>query len=88
MQVFAQARSDIEAKNENYCRATEAALKSSRERTKELVQELNALKEKQTPCGFANHVLEEENCNLGNKVKAAEQYIKVWLCSPVPFILI
>ncbi|KAJ6668847.1 hypothetical protein lerEdw1_012333 [Lerista edwardsae] len=76
-QDFAQGRSDLETKNENYCRETEAALKSCRERTKELLQELNTLKEQETPCGIANLALEEENYKLDNKLKAAEQYIKM-----------
>ncbi|XP_066488340.1 centromere-associated protein E [Tiliqua scincoides] len=75
-QVFYDDRRELETRNNNYCEETEATLKTCRERTKELLQELKTLKEQQTPCGIANHALEEENYNLGNKLKAAEQYIK------------
>ncbi|XP_053113451.1 centromere-associated protein E isoform X2 [Hemicordylus capensis] len=75
-QVFIQAKSELESKNADYCRETEAALKTCKERTRELLQKLNSLKEQQTPCGIANLALEEENYKLGNELKASQQGIK------------
>ncbi|XP_062992506.1 centromere-associated protein E [Elgaria multicarinata webbii] len=72
-QVYIQARSELETRNAEYCRETEAALEACREQTKELLLELNTLEEKQKPCGLANLALEEENYQLGNKLKATEQ---------------
>ncbi|XP_053259915.1 centromere-associated protein E [Podarcis raffonei] len=58
------------------CRKAEAALKASKEQIQELLLELNTLKEKQTHCAAANLALEEENCKLGDKLKATEEQQK------------
>ncbi|XP_054845456.1 centromere-associated protein E [Eublepharis macularius] len=72
-QVLIEAREELEARKANYCTEAEAALKICRERTRELLQELNTLKELQVPSGHANLILEEENYRLDSKLKAQDQ---------------
>jgi len=52
-------------------------LKQKKEKSEELLQELNTLKEQLAPGGSASLALEEENYKLHNKLKGAEQDIKV-----------
>lgn len=52
-------------------------MQQRKEKSEELLQELNSLKEQRAPGGSASLVLEEENYRLHNKLKAAEQDVKV-----------
>nr|XP_034968217.1 centromere-associated protein E isoform X1 [Zootoca vivipara] len=71
-EAFLQSQS-LYTKQAEYCREAEAALKASKDRSQELLLELNILKEEQTHCAAANLALEEENSKLGNKLKAMEE---------------
>ncbi|XP_015261251.1 PREDICTED: centromere-associated protein E [Gekko japonicus] len=72
-QVLMEMREELESRNANYCKETEATLKTCRERTRELLQALNTLKEHQVPSGHADLILEEENYRLESKLKAQDQ---------------
>lgn len=52
-------------------------MKQIKEKSEELLLELNTLKEQLGPGGSASLALQEENYRLHNKLKAAEQDIKV-----------
>ncbi|XP_063166802.1 centromere-associated protein E [Candoia aspera] len=75
-QPYFQARSELEARNANYCREIDATLKACREETKELILQLDMLKKEQKSCAVANMALEEENHKLRYKLKATDQDIK------------
>ncbi|XP_048366029.1 centromere-associated protein E isoform X7 [Sphaerodactylus townsendi] len=71
-----EAKEELESKNKNYCKETEASLKACRERTRELHLALNMAKEQQTPSGHADLILEDENCRLESKLRAQDQAMK------------
>uniref|UniRef100_A0A8C8E6R5 Centromere protein E n=1 Tax=Otus sunia TaxID=257818 RepID=A0A8C8E6R5_9STRI len=68
---------NLDAKTTNYCKNADAESKQRKEKSEELLQELSTLKEQLAPGGSASLALEEENYRLHNKLKAAEQDIKV-----------
>ncbi|XP_008936501.1 PREDICTED: centromere-associated protein E, partial [Merops nubicus] len=74
--VLFQLSSELDARTANYCKNADGELKQRKEKSKELLQELNTLKEQLAPGGSASLALEEENYRLHNKLKAAEQDIK------------
>ncbi|XP_060088631.1 centromere-associated protein E [Heteronotia binoei] len=74
-QVLMETREELESRNANYCKETEATLKTCRERTSELLQALT-LKEQQAPSSRADLILEEENYRLESKLKTQDQDIQ------------
>ncbi|NXD81999.1 CENPE protein, partial [Halcyon senegalensis] len=76
VKILLQLSSELDARTANYCKDADVELKQRKEKSKELLQELNTLKEKLAPGGSASLALEEENYRLHNKLKAAEQDIK------------
>ncbi|KAL8206872.1 UNVERIFIED_CONTAM: hypothetical protein K2H54_032843 [Gekko kuhli] len=76
-QALMETREELESRNANYCKETEATLKTCRERTRELLQAFNTLKEHQVPSGHADLILEEENYRLESKLKAQDQDMQV-----------
>ena len=76
-QILLQLSSELDARTANYCENADVESKQRKEKSEELLQELNTLKEQLAPSGSASLALEEENYRLHNKLKAAEQDIKV-----------
>lgn len=76
-QILFELSSELSARTADYCKNADVELKQRKEKSEELLQELNALKEQLAPGGSASLALEEENYRLHNKLKAAEQDIKV-----------
>ncbi|XP_074946836.1 centromere-associated protein E isoform X2 [Phalacrocorax aristotelis] len=76
VKIVLQLSSELDARTANYCKNADVELKQTKEKSKELLQELNTLKEQLAPGGSASLALEEENYGLRNKLKAAEQDIK------------
>lgn len=76
-QILLQLSSELDARTANYCKNADVELKQRKGKSEELLQELNTLKEQLVPGGSASLALEEENYRLHNKLKAAEQDIKV-----------
>ncbi|KAM9295927.1 centromere-associated protein E [Morus bassanus] len=76
VKILLQLSSELDARTANYCKNADVESKQRKERSKELLQELNTLKEQLAPGGSASLALEEENYRLRNKLKAAEQDIK------------
>ncbi|NXJ98678.1 CENPE protein, partial [Corythaixoides concolor] len=76
VKILLQLSSELDARTANYCKNADVELKQRTEKSEELLQELNALKEQLAPGGSASLALEEENYRLHNKLKAAEQDIK------------
>uniref|UniRef100_A0A8D0FTF3 Centromere protein E n=1 Tax=Strix occidentalis caurina TaxID=311401 RepID=A0A8D0FTF3_STROC len=77
VKILLQLSSELDAKTTNYCKNADAESKQRKEKSEELLQELSTLKEQLAPGGSASLALEEENYRLHNKLKAAEQDIKV-----------
>ncbi|XP_062838529.1 centromere-associated protein E isoform X2 [Anolis carolinensis] len=81
-QAYAQAKIELDTRNTDYCKETEAALKACREQTKELLLELSTLKEeeeikeKQNNSYDATLARIQKNHQLENELKAAEVDIK------------
>ncbi|KAM8808262.1 centromere-associated protein E [Eudromia elegans] len=73
VKVLLQLCSELNAQSANYCKKADAECKLSKEKTEELLQELNNTKEQLAPGASASQVLEEENYRLRNKLQAAEQ---------------
>ncbi|XP_032042690.1 centromere-associated protein E-like [Aythya fuligula] len=71
--TFSPLNSELNDRTSNYCKNADAEYKRTKEKTEELLQELNALKEQLAPGGSAHLLLEEENNRLHNRLKAAEQ---------------
>lgn len=69
-------REELESRNANYCKETEATLETCRERTRELLQALSTLKEQQAPSGHADLILEEENYRLQSKLKDQDLQVR------------
>ncbi|XP_009951789.1 PREDICTED: centromere-associated protein E, partial [Leptosomus discolor] len=76
VKILLQLSSELDARTANYCENADAELKQRKEKSEELLQELNSLKEQLAPGGSVSLALEEENYRLRNKLKAAEQDIK------------
>lgn len=76
-QTFSPLNSELNDRTSNYCKNADAEYKRTKEKTEELLQELNTLKEQLAPGGSAHLLLEEENNRLHNHLKAAEQDKKV-----------
>ncbi|GAB0188919.1 centromere-associated protein E [Grus japonensis] len=76
VKILLQLSSELDARTANYCKNADVELKQRKERSEELCQELNTLKEQLAPGGSASLALEEENYRLKNKLKDAEQNIK------------
>ncbi|NWY58821.1 CENPE protein, partial [Chionis minor] len=77
VKVLLQISSELDARTVHYCKNADIELKQRQEKCEELLRELNSLKEQLAPGGSASVALEEENYRLHNKLKAAEQDIKV-----------
>ncbi|XP_062430902.1 centromere-associated protein E [Rhea pennata] len=73
VKVLLQLSSELDAKTADYCRRADAEQKLRKEKTEELLQELNNIKEQLAPGASASLALEEENYRLHNKLEAAEQ---------------
>ncbi|XP_030348610.1 centromere-associated protein E isoform X2 [Strigops habroptila] len=76
VKILLQLSSELDARTASYCQNADIESKQRKEKSEELLQELNTLKEQQAPGGSASHVLEEENYRLHNKLQAAEQDVK------------
>ncbi|XP_009980706.1 PREDICTED: centromere-associated protein E, partial [Tauraco erythrolophus] len=76
VKILLQLSSELDARTANYCKNADVESKQRKEKSGELLQELNALREQLAPGGSASLALEEENYRLHNKLKAAEQDIK------------
>ncbi|NXI63346.1 CENPE protein, partial [Anseranas semipalmata] len=76
VKILLQLSSELDDRTSSYCKNADVEWKRRKEKTEELLQELNTLKEKLAPGGSASLLLEEENYRLHNKLKAAEQDIK------------
>lgn len=76
-QVLLQLSSELDARTASYCQNADVESKQRKEKSEELFQVLNTLKEQLAPGGSASHVLEEENYRLHNKLQAAEQDVEV-----------
>ncbi|XP_050751995.1 centromere-associated protein E [Gymnogyps californianus] len=76
VKILLQLSSELDARTANYCENADVESKQRKEKSEELLQELNTLKEQLAPGGSASLALEEENYRLHNKLKAAEQDIK------------
>ncbi|NWX00924.1 CENPE protein, partial [Caloenas nicobarica] len=74
--ILLQLSSELDARTANYCKNADVELKQRKEKSEELLQELNTLKEQLGPGGSASLALQEENYRLHNKLKAAGQDIK------------
>ncbi|KAK2546150.1 hypothetical protein Q9966_000619 [Columba livia] len=74
--ILLQLSSELDARTANYCKNADIELKQIKEKSEELLLELNTLKEQLGPGGSASLALQEENYRLHNKLKAAEQDIK------------
>ncbi|XP_071893057.1 centromere-associated protein E isoform X2 [Anas platyrhynchos] len=73
VKTFSPLNSELNDRTSNYCKNADAEYKQTKEKTEELLQELNTLKEQLAPGGSAHLLLEEENNRLHNRLKAAEQ---------------
>ncbi|XP_071893049.1 centromere-associated protein E isoform X3 [Anas platyrhynchos] len=73
VKTFSPLNSELNDRTSNYCKNADAEYKRTKEKTEELLQELNTLKEQLAPGGSAHLLLEEENNRLHNCLKAAEQ---------------
>ncbi|NWQ94216.1 CENPE protein, partial [Burhinus bistriatus] len=76
VKILVQLSSELDARTANYRKNADVESKQRKEKSEELLQELNSLKERLAPGGSASLALEEENYRLHNKLKAAEQDIK------------
>ncbi|NWI17167.1 CENPE protein, partial [Crypturellus soui] len=76
VKILLQLSSELDAKSADYCKRAESECKLRKEKTRELFQELNNIKEQLAPGASASLLLEEENYRLHNKLKATEQDIK------------
>ncbi|NXV50361.1 CENPE protein, partial [Uria aalge] len=76
VKILLQLSSELDARTTNYCKNADVESKQRKEKSGELLQELNSLKEQLVPGGSASLALEEENYRLHNKLKTAEQDIK------------
>ncbi|KAM9258832.1 centromere-associated protein E [Cariama cristata] len=76
VKILLQLSSELDTRTASYCENADVESKQRKEKSEELLQELNTLKEQLAPGGSASLALEEENYRLHNKLKAAEQDIK------------
>nr|XP_047922404.1 centromere-associated protein E isoform X1 [Anser cygnoides] len=73
VKMLLQLTSELNDRTSNYCKNADIEWKQRKEKTEELLQELNTLKKQLAPGGSAHLLLEEENYRLNNHLKAAEQ---------------
>ncbi|XP_035181738.1 centromere-associated protein E [Oxyura jamaicensis] len=73
VKTLLQLTSELNDRTSNYCKNADVEWKQRKEKTEELLQELNTLKDQLAPGGSAHLLLEEENYRLHNHLKAAEQ---------------
>ncbi|KAM9381539.1 centromere-associated protein E [Phaethornis superciliosus] len=76
VKILLQLSSELDTRTASYCKNADAESNQRKEKSEELLQELNSLKEHLAPGGSASLALEEENYRLHNKLKAAEQDIR------------
>ncbi|KAM4672946.1 centromere-associated protein E [Amazona ochrocephala] len=76
VKILLQLSSELDARTASYCQNADVESKQRKEKTEELLRELNTLKEQLAPGGSASHALKEENYRLRNKLQAAEQDVK------------
>ncbi|XP_009472953.1 PREDICTED: LOW QUALITY PROTEIN: centromere-associated protein E [Nipponia nippon] len=76
VKTLLQLSSELDTRTANYCKNADVESKQRKEKSEELLQELNTLREQLAPGGSASLALEEENYRLHNKLKTAEQDIK------------
>ncbi|KAM6313339.1 centromere-associated protein E [Aegotheles albertisi] len=76
VKILLQLSSELGARTASYCKNADVELKQRKEKSEEMLQELNTLKEQLASGGSASLALEEENYRLRNKLMAAEQDIK------------
>ncbi|XP_062492693.1 centromere-associated protein E isoform X1 [Pezoporus occidentalis] len=76
VKILLQLSSELDARTASYCQNADVESKQRKEKSEELLQELNTLKEQLAPGGSASQALEEENYRLRNKLQAAEQDVK------------
>ncbi|NXE22664.1 CENPE protein, partial [Ardeotis kori] len=76
VKVLLQLSSELDARTANYCKNADVELAQRKEKSEELLQEINTLKEQLAPGGSASLALQEENSRLYNKLQAAEQDTK------------
>ncbi|KAM6072935.1 centromere-associated protein E isoform 2-T2 [Theristicus caerulescens] len=76
VKILLQLSSELDTRTANYCKNADVESKQRKEKSEELLQELNTLKEQLAPGGSASLALEEENYRLHNKLKTAEQDMK------------
>ncbi|NWX86261.1 CENPE protein, partial [Nothoprocta pentlandii] len=76
VKVLLQLSSELDAKSADYCKRADGECKLSKEKTEELLQELNNAKGQLAPGASASLLLEEENYRLLKKLKATEQDMK------------
>uniref|UniRef100_A0A8C6IS92 Uncharacterized protein n=1 Tax=Melopsittacus undulatus TaxID=13146 RepID=A0A8C6IS92_MELUD len=76
VKILLQLSSELDARTASYCRNADLESKQRKEKSGELLQELNTLKEQLAPGGSASQALEEENCRLHNKLRTAQQDVK------------
>ncbi|XP_069711661.1 centromere-associated protein E isoform X2 [Phaenicophaeus curvirostris] len=72
VKILLELSSELDARTASYSKNADVELKQRKEKSEELFQELNTLKEQLAPSASASHTL-EENDRLHNKLKAAEQ---------------
>ncbi|KAM6429390.1 centromere-associated protein E [Rhynochetos jubatus] len=76
VKVLLQLSSELDAKAATYCKNADVELKQRKEKSEELLRELNTLKEQAAPGGSGSLALEEENSRLRSQLKAAERDIQ------------
>ncbi|NWR74872.1 CENPE protein, partial [Centropus unirufus] len=72
VKILLELSSELDARIASYCKKADVESKQTREKSEELFQQLNTLKEQLAPGASASRAL-EENYRLHNKLKAAEQ---------------
>ncbi|XP_031464724.1 centromere-associated protein E [Phasianus colchicus] len=74
--ILLQLSSDLDDRTSTYVKNAEVELKQRKEKSDELLKDLNTLKQQLAPGGSAHLLLEEENYKLHTELKAAKQDIK------------
>ncbi|XP_042667809.1 centromere-associated protein E [Centrocercus urophasianus] len=74
--ILLQLSSDLDGRTSTYSKNAEVELKQRKEKSEQLLQDLNTLKQQLAPGGSAHLLLEEENYKLHTELKAAKQDIK------------
>ncbi|NXK19350.1 CENPE protein, partial [Arenaria interpres] len=76
VKILLQLSSELDARTASYCKNADGESEQRKEKSEELLQELNSLKEQLAPGGSASLALEEEHYRLRSKLKAAEEDVK------------